>query len=88
MPKLTYYMYLCGVYHSPAPDSSIYGTSIMLYLVTLAVLLIERVCLTWENGRFGCENQVFDIIMSFQQKIMEVERRIARLKRPQSETKA
>lgn len=64
-PQLTYYMYLCGVYHSTNEGSSNYSASIYTYLVTLAVLMIERVCLSWESNRFGCDDEVFNIIKGF-----------------------
>jgi hypothetical protein len=61
--NLTYYLYLCGLYHAPSQD---YEDSIRSYLFTLIVLLFERVCLSWYSGRFGCDDEVYNIIKSFQ----------------------
>ena len=87
-----YYMFLSGVYHQPNSDAEAseagpgeppitipYGRSTSGYFGILFLCILERVCLSWLENRFGCDEEAYCTIDHFQQRIRNLEKRILKI---------
>lgn len=79
MLTVIYYMFLGGLYHERYDENSgqgrwsFYTHYIYGYLIILAMCIVERVCILWLRGRFGCDEHAYSIIDQFQKKIIEID---------------
>lgn len=70
-----YYMFLSGVYHQPSseagaarveePTTTPYGGGTSGYVAILFLCILEKVCLSWLENRFGCDEEAYGTIDHF-----------------------